>query len=79
MGDCVDICVLFSALAGALGIPYRFVAVKFQGREYYHYIYPELYIGNAWKHFEFTAQDAQSGKSYIPEGATTMVMAIEGS
>lgn len=78
-GDCMDICVLFAALATSLDIPARFVAIKFPGKDYYHYIYPELYIDNAWKHFEFTAPKAQSGRSYVPEGATTIIIAIGAS
>ena len=60
-GDCDDKAVLFAALAHSIGHQSRFTAVRLPGKDIFTHVYPELFIGGAWRPYELTVPGAQPG------------------
>lgn len=53
-GDCDDKTIMVACWAHLKNIPFRFVAVRKQGRKILHHVYPELYINGRWMPFDAT-------------------------
>jgi hypothetical protein len=62
-GDCDDLSIAMAALAEAVGIPARFVAVKTGANKRFNHVYPELYINGRWIAYDIANVSPDVGKT----------------
>ncbi len=53
-GDCDDVAILAAALAKAVGLPARFVAVAFVGHVGYMHVFAEVLVRGRWREMDTT-------------------------